>query len=74
MKKMLRKWGIMLFENMTKKIGSTIATIIVYTCSIILFAIIGYAVMLLLRLFGLGNNIWALGICLFLLIILFNKT
>ena len=72
MKKRVKEYNIILYNYFVEPFGGRIASIIIIPSAIIILGIIGYGIMLLFGLFGLGDIKWIIGIGLILFIIIFS--
>ena len=72
MKKRVKEYNIILYNYFVETFGGKIASIIIIPSAIIILGIIGYGIMLLFGLFGLGDIKWIIGIGLILFIIIFS--
>ena len=72
MKKRVKEYNIILYNYFVETFGGRIASIIIIPSAIIILGIIGYGIMLLFGLFGLGDIKWIIGIGLILFIIIFS--
>ena len=72
MKKQVKAYNIILYDYFVKAFGGRIASIIIIPSAIIILGIIGYGIMLLFGLFGLGDIKWIIGIGVILFIIIFS--
>ena len=72
MKKLVKEYNIILYNYFVETFGGRIASIIIIPSAIIILGIIGYGIMLLFGLFGLGDIKWIIGIGLILFIIIFS--
>ena len=72
MKKRVKEYNIILYNYFVDTFGGKIASIIIIPSAIIILGIIGYGIMLLFGLFGLGDIKWIIGIGLILFIIIFS--
>ena len=71
MKKKVKEYNIILYNFFVGTFGGRIALIIIYPFTIIILGIIGYGIMLLFGLIGLGDIEWIIGAGLILFIIIF---
>ena len=72
MKKRVKEYNIILYNYFVETFGGKIASIIIIPSAIIILGIIGYGIMLLFGLFGLGDIKWIISIGLILFIIIFS--
>ena len=72
MKKHIKEYTIILYDFFVENFGERVALIIIFPSAIIILGIIGYCIMLLFKVFGLGDIEWVIGIGLILFIIIFS--
>ena len=72
MKKQIKEYTIILYDFFVETFGERVALIIIFPSAIIILGIIGYCIMLLFKVFGLGDIEWVIGIGLILFIIIFS--
>ena len=72
MKKQIKEYTIILYDFFVETFGERVALIIIFPAAIIILGIIGYCIMLLFKVFGLGDFEWVIGIGLILFIIIFS--
>ena len=72
MKKHIKEYTIILYDFFVENFGERVALIIIFPSAIIILGIIGYCIMLVFKIFGLGDIEWVIGIGLILFIIIFS--